>query len=317
MELVQLPPSISAFINRLPQQKMAQGLSAVLLIYVAFLFAQLTWLLVGSSPAELMANNTSRAMSNLANKEKITISKIQALNLFGVYNTQSVEKEIVVVSNVPETRLNLTLSGLVASDDEDVAAAIIENNGKQETYGIGEKINGTRASLEQVLMDRVIIKQSGRLETLMLDGFDFKKPAKAIATKKQTSGTAKSLSPQHSPSQVKRVDQRNNEKLTASATNLRNDLKKDPGKITDYLRIRPFRKDGKVLGYKLSPGKNPEFFKSSGLKSGDLAVQMNGNDLTVPLEAAKALQALRNEPDVSLLIERQGEYIEILFSVGG
>ena len=63
------------------------------------------------------------------------------------------------------------------------------------------------------------------------------------------------------------------------------------------------------------PGKNPEFFQTSGLKSGDVAIQMNGYDLSVPSEAAQALQALKQQKDVSLLLNRNGELTEILFSI--
>ena len=111
------------------------------------------------------------------------------------------------------------------------------------------------------------------------------------------------------------MDQRSNNELTRNAVQLRSDISKDPGKITDYLRISPARKSGKIIGYRLSAGKKPEFFKLSGLKSGDIAVQMNGHDLRAPSEAAQALSALKTERDISLLIERKNDLIEILFSI--
>ena len=111
------------------------------------------------------------------------------------------------------------------------------------------------------------------------------------------------------------LDQRNNKKLSAQAKNLRKDLNENPGNIIDYLKILPKRKSGQIIGYSLRPGKNPQFFKSSGLKSGDVAVQMNGYDLVQPLEAAQALNALKTEKEVSLLLDRDGEMTEIIFSV--
>ena len=74
-------------------------------------------------------------------------------------------------------------------------------------------------------------------------------------------------------------------------------------------------KNGATVGYLLMPGKDPEFFKSSGLQSGDVAVQMNGYDLTSPIDAAQALQALKTEPEVALWVDRNGEVTEILFSI--
>ncbi|MCJ8297295.1 MAG: type II secretion system protein GspC [Colwellia sp.] len=238
---------------------------------------------------------------------------MQSLNLFGLYNEGDVVEAEIEMANVPETRLNLVLTGLVASDEQSKAAAIIEYQGKQETYGIGDIIIGTRANLEQVLMDRVLIKQSGRLETLMLDGFDYNQPAKKIANKPAAKRNKTKIGPQSSRSGV--VDQRSNKQLTATAKSLRAEFSQDPAKIGDYLRISPKRKDGKIIGYTLRPGKKPEFFKLAGLKAGDVAVEMNGFDLIAPTPAMQAMAEMRQARDISLLVNRQGNLTEILISL--
>jgi general secretion pathway protein C len=216
------------------------------------------------------------------------------------------------VSDVPETSLNLILSGLVATDDTSIAAAIIEHQGKQETYGIGDTIIGTRANLEQVLMDRVLIKQSGRLETLMLDGFDYNQPAKKVAQQPANKKPV-NLAPNSRRSEV--VDQRRNKQLADTVKNVRRELSSDPAKISDYLRISPKRKSGKIVGYSLRPGKSPEFFKLAGLKNGDVAVQMNGFDLIEPAQAMQAMAEMKKARDISLLVDRQGSLTEILVSL--
>lgn len=310
--------SFSAVLDKLPQQKIAQAISVLLLIYIAFMAAKITWLVV---PQKVVAQNVA-ATTHAAQKNKagkiVNISALQALNLFGQYNEKVIEENTVEqITDAPETRLQLTLSGLVASDSVEIAAAIIENKGTQETYGIGDVIKDTRASLEQVLIDRVIIKQSGRLETLMLDGADFNQPAQSVSSKKATTKAALQNSPKRRAPQSKPsiVDHRANKDLSNNAQRLRANVNTDPSKITDYLRISPTQKNGKIVGYRLSPGKDPEFFKLSGLKSGDIAVQMNGYDLLTPIEAAQAMSALKTERDISLLVERQGQLIEILFNI--
>jgi len=42
---------------------------------------------------------------------------------------------------------------------------------------------------------------------------------------------------------------------------------------------------------------------------------MNGYDLSQPSEAAQALQALKREREISLLVDRGGNTTEILFSI--
>lgn len=323
--------SFSAALAKLPQQRIAQAISALLLIYIAFIAAKFTWLMAPQQPIGSNTISIKQIVQKNTSEQGVNSSALQALNLFGQFQEQAQTEVVEQITDAPETRLQLTLSGLVASDKPETAAAIIEYQGKQETYGISDLIKGTRASLEQVLIDRVIIKQSGRLETLMLDGADYNQPAQSISSnksdKKSNQKTANAVrQPNKSRNSPKIqspiselepsvVDQRDNDDLSQSAQELRDDLSDDPSKITDYLSISPARQDGELVGYRLSPGKNPDFFKLSGLKSGDIAVQMNGFDLLAPIEAAQAMSALKTERDISLLVQREDDLVEILFSI--
>lgn len=304
---------LSEQLEKLPQQKIAKVISALMLCYIAYLLAQFTWLVATDNKIKAPINIQNNASSNDV-ESKVNINIINQLHLFGKYTEQKTVEE-VKVQDAPETKLRLTLSGTVASDDVSIAAAVIENNGKQETYGVGDKITGTRAVLDSVATDRVLIKQSGRLETLMLDGFDYTKAqghqlnsAAVRPTNQRPEKPMRMNAPQI-------LDQRDNQQLSRTAMQLKNDIVGDPGKITDYLKIIPKRENGDIVGYQLMPGKDAEFFQSSGLKSGDVAIQMNGFDLTVASEAAQALQVLKEEQELSLLIDRNGEMTEILFSI--
>lgn len=320
---MQLPTSAASFLesaSKLPQQKIAKVISILLLIYIAYLFAQITWLLFTpeTSPAHMAQSGKPKASQQQS--KQLSITDLLSLNLFGLYQEKAEPVQVVEedVESAPETRLKLILSATVASDDKATAAAVIENMGKQETYGIGDTVVGTRATLEKVLTDRVLIKQSGRLETLMLDGFDY---AESNAQRKRQqqapSRNLREVTENVGPKvkSAKKLDQRKNKIVSQQAKQMRNDIASNPGKITDYLKISPRRDKGKVIGYRLMPGKNPELFKSSGLKPGDVAIQMNGFDLTTTSEAAQALTALKQDKEVSLLIMRGEELTELLFSI--
>lgn len=307
--------AVTSLFSQLGHRRVAHLVMALLLVYIAYIGAKITWSVVpqAQSGQNTSVNDYSKNVNSSNANKTVDVAKIQSLNLFGQYNEDVDERLEVEMANVPETKLNLILSGLVASDEKSVAAAIIENQGKQETYGIGDIIIGTRANLEQVLMDRVIIKQSGRLETLMLDGFDYNQLAKDIVNKPASRKSRLEVGPQSINSGI--FDQRSNKQLTKAANNLRNELSKDPAKIGDYLRISPKRKEGNIVGYTLRPGKKPDFFKQAGLKSGDVAVQMNGFDLVEPVQAMQAMAEMKKARDISLLVDRQGSLAEILISL--
>ena len=319
---MQIPNTFSSFpekLYKLPHAKIASLIIIILFGYIAYLFAQITWVVLDTpntsnhQPLKNVQVNTNTLI--------LDTKSIRSLNLFGDYNAAPViNNEPEEIEDAPETSLNLILAGVVASNDHNKSAAIIEYNNAQEIYIIDETIKGTRAVLKKVFSDRVHIRHSGRLETLMLDGFDYdeKKPIKkANAFTQQTTKKkpSKIKTSNQNNGQPKRVDQRTNKALTKKAKAFKNDINADPGKITDYLQISPKRTNGNIIGYRLMPGKNAEFFKAAGLKSGDVAIQMNGLDLSQPREAAQALKALKEERDVSLLLDRNGDITEILFSI--
>ncbi|MFT6193296.1 MAG: general secretion pathway protein C [Cognaticolwellia sp.] len=306
---------------KLPQQKITQVIILVLISYIGFLFAQITWLGLAESNhnATLTLNNLSSVSK--AGKKQVQVKATQALNLFGVFSQQNVNRVGEVVEDAPETRLQLILTGVVASSNKATAAAVIESRGMQETYSIGENIQGTRAVLEDIFHDRVLLKISGGLETLMFEGLIFDKNIKGIKPRynqQAVTQPSKNMSQKSLPDNLSLtniVDQRDNKALNQVTSSLRTELASDPGKITDYLKISPKRENGEITGYRLMPAKDPTFFQSAGLKSGDVAVQMNGFDLTAPQEAAQALQSLKEQREVSLLLDRNGDITEILFSI--
>lgn len=303
-------------LSKLPQRKITQVIILLLLSYIAYLFAQLTWLGLSESNYNSGLKLTTASSVSSAPKKEVSVQAIKSLNLFGVFSQNKVEKvEEVVIEDAPETRLKLTLTGVVASNDKATAGAIIESSGRQETYSVGENIKGTRAVLENVFNDRVILKVSGRLETLMFEGLVFDKNVKPVIS---SSSRAKPQSRKISREKLTSpnvVDQRNNKALTKVTKSLQQELNTDPGKITDYLKISPKRNNGKISGYRIMPGKDPTFFQNAGLKPGDVAIQMNGFDLTAPREAAQALKSLKEQREVSLLLDRNGDMTEILFSI--
>ncbi|MBR8842532.1 MULTISPECIES: type II secretion system protein GspC [Pseudoalteromonas] len=280
----------------LPHAKLSRIIVVLSVVYVAFLFSQLFWLLwpVPQTQPLLPASQLYSQSSS-----GITSQGIVAQNLFGEANAKPDTKPQPVVSDAPETTLNVRLTGIVAvSQDDGAGLAIIESQGRQETYSVDAPITGTRAKLARVLPDRVILDVSGRFETLMLDGIEFSRTvAMPTKSKKIVNSTA---SPTPSRNEL---------------ANRRQELLSDPGKLFDYIKIAPEQRNGEVIGYRLSPGKDPELFEQVGLKANDLAIAINGFQLTDMKQAMSAINELRTSTDANITIERDGQVMDVQFSL--
>ena len=173
-------------IAKLPEKKVSFLLLLLIVVYVAYLSAQAFWL-IWPQPKEshsIISNNVNKAKQTAINTSDIT-----ALNIFGKANAKPIKKEPEapkVINDAPETSLNINLTGVVAVQNDDQAGlAIVESQGAQDTYQVGDLIKGTRATIKQVFADRVILQVRSRYETLMLDGFNFSKTVTSTKRKPQ------------------------------------------------------------------------------------------------------------------------------------
>jgi general secretion pathway protein C len=273
---------------------------SVLAVFLLSYAAELTWRLwpqpVASSRFESISSSQSVSLEN--SNSRLNLADIKRLNLFGDFNADPIEQK--EVTDAPVTRLNLTLTGVVASSVKDQGAAIIENRNQQQTYGIGEKIEGTSVSLKEVYADRVIIKNGSSNETLMLDGVDYNKNTNQLSQLPLAN-----LQPiDQGPEELRQT--LSNEAILAGR-----ELQDQPASFIDYIAVSPHRPDGELLGYRVSPGKKPTLFKAAGLKSGDVITDINGLDLTDMQEALEAMNMLKELQSLQMSVQREDELITI------
>lgn len=296
--------TLNQFTHQLGKYQHQVNLVLVILlsIYLLAYAADLTWRLI-PAPQEANQPQQTQIITNnktAKNTDRANLAAIVALDLFGsvrpaapVANQQ--------VTEAPKTRLNLKLTGVVASSNSKAGAAIIENKGIQNTYGIGDKIDGTNAVLAEVYAERVIIKNGARHETLMLDGVDYTKTAPAPAKQLTASKTKE-------PSQQRR-------KLSADAVRATRNVRSSPASFTHFIAISPVRKNGKMQGYRVSPGKDPSLFKAAGLKPGDIITDINGLDLTDLQQSMEAMNALQRAQSLQITINRNNEVISLFLDI--
>lgn len=279
----------------------------LLALYLLAYLAEVTWRLLPEPALNNSASPVITAQSSHTrrNPNQLNLAAVKRLNLFGEVGTQPevIEEE---VTEAPETKLNLTLNGVVSTQDPEQGTAIIEHSGIQNTYGVGEKIEGTQVVLKKVYADRVIIRNRVVNETLMLDGIDYASQAQAqIAQPRPTPTNRVNLQERNGD---RRIEQR---RLSDDALRATRDLQRRPAQFTDYIAISPYAPQGKLQGYRISPGRKPSLFKEAGFQGGDIVKDINGLELADPQQAMQAMAAMRESQSLSLTIERKGETLTL------
>jgi len=273
---------------KLEISKIAFVVTSLLVVFILYLLARITWSLLTPALAETSWQAPQVTSSQQA-KDRVDFANY---HWFGRAGEQVViAKKQEPVSDAPKTRLKLMLTGVVAHTDPSRSMAIIEYQSLQDTYIIDQKISSTRASIIEIHSDRVILNNNGKHETLMLDGFDYTKKSSTVKRSARPSAPKRSLA------------------------NTRREIIDNPSKILDHISITPVNIKGELKGYRLNAGRDPKLFHESGLKANDLAVAINSYDLTDISQSMSVMAELKTMNNIMISVERDGQLIDIQFAL--
>lgn len=263
----------------------------VISVLIAYQAASLSWLVLPSQKASITWNRPAvKAHIAMPGAGNNNVSK----NLFGTAEKKQIKAiEKTNQKNAPKTQLNLTLVGIISASDPAYSSAIITYRGQQDSYFVDSQIDGTSAKVTAIYADHLILDVNGNSQTLMLDGREYKATNEVSQTVPQ----------------IKSSHERKLVKLDRKA------ILRNPGKLTDYIRISPVRKDGNVLGYRVRPGRDRSVFEGAGLISGDIAIELNGVDLTDMQQAFTLMKEFPTMTEMSLTVNRNGQLHELFFSI--
>ena len=254
----------------------------------AVLLAQLTWWLI--EPAEPNTNVSIPALTPSANSSgsvSVDMAAIQSLNLFGQADTSASSNR----RDAPKTSLNIRLVGVSASSNPQRSAAIIEQAGQQQTYIVGDELGRSGVTVEEIYADRVLLDNNGRIETLQLEDIGEDRPALSLIVDEPSAATTEIPAREIGEAM---------EQLSA-----------DPQSMTDFVSISPAMENGELIGYRLQAGQKPELFRQSGFQNGDLAVAINGYDLTDMQQAMEFSNQLTTLTRADISIVRDGQPMQM------
>jgi len=272
----------------------------VLICLLTYILAELTWKLIPGPtalpPPPLPMNQTASVHSPAVESRDIA-----KWHLFGV---KEVIKAPVVpqVSEIPETKLNLILRGIFASDDPTKGGAIIADPRKEENfYTVGAQVPGN-ATLKEIYPDRVVLMRNNQFETLRLpkESLDLEDDPTGSSSRSTTSTVFERSTP---------VDN------GISLREYRDALVNEPQRLADLIQIAPVNDAGQFIGYRIQPGNDASFFSRFGLQPGDVITSVNGITLDTPAKGLNLLRSLPDTNEYTIELQRNGQMQSFVINI--
>ena len=262
---------------------LANGLLVVLVVYSALTLARVTWMVAWTDrPIATAPGGGNGAFQGSSAR----LQPMAAHAMFGRPANQAPVADVVKRS-APETRLNLSLQGvLVAQRPEDSGAIVAGSNGVTEHYRVGETLPGN-AELAEVEPGRVLIRRNGQYESL---SFDDKLPTDLLEDVASTDdGSADGL-------------------VSAARDQFES---QGVGALAVY-GLRPAGDDG-GSGY-VYDGSNA-MLNAVSLRAGDVITAINGQRLGDFEQDKALLDNWRSESQIDIEIERDGSILSVSYAI--
>jgi general secretion pathway protein C len=286
-------PLVLQQINR----RLAMIASMLLIIACAWLLVEITWMFFpqGEQSTMPVAQRTKPLTNNQAQQNNF--KQLTSANIFGVSEKAGLQQQ----SKAPETKLNLTLKGVLATSPMEMASAIIAQgkDGKEDIYGIGDKMPGG-VTIKEIHPEYVVLERSGRLETLKLqklsgvDGF-------GLDDKSNLQSGRSNRYSQGSPA--------------AALKDIRSNIMKNPTSFGEYALPVVVKENGKQIGYRLKPQQKGEMLSELGIESGDVITQINGVKLDNQQNGISALRKLSTAKNLNIVVKRNGAEVPLNISL--
>ncbi len=274
-------------------QRLAALASLLLIVACAWLLVEVTWLFFPQDDETTLP--TQQQNNTMINKQiqQNSFNKLTTANIFGVSDKAVPQKQV----KVPETKLNLTLKGVLAANPMSRASAIIAKgkSGKEDIFSVGDKMpEGTL--VKEIHPEYVVLERNGLLETLKLQkisdvaGLD-------LSNNRQSPSSARASSP------------------AAALKEIRGDILKNPTSFGDYALPVVVKENGKQVGYRLQPQKKGKLLAELGIESNDVITTINGVKLDNPKNGIVALRKLSSAKQLIIVVKRNGAEIPLNISL--
>lgn len=310
-----------ALLNRVSLQRWQWLVMLLLVIWLSHSLARLFWLVIPDpviTPAALTLVSAD-VQSSSAAPDTVNISQITALTPFGdtaqeaapVVDAQPITQGIE--TDAADTQLNLILRGVLGSNYEQSGRAIIASGERADVYAVGDTLPvGNNVTLAKVLDGRVIINNNGSFESLWLFKEDPNSPKLTTSfgspqTSNESSNPGGYANPPYQQQPPLSVDK----SPIVDSPRFGADPAAASKTLADVVAMSIYREGGKVVGYKIRPGRNAEMFNSLGLQTDDIVTSVNGVPLSSPGKVMEIYKSMGSATSANLEIRRGGSTVNL------
>ena len=298
-----------AVLGKVPLSRWQFAVRLFLVVCLAVSLARLFWLIFPSpvlpAPTVTAPVVTTRAATG---GPSINIDQLKGLPIFGRVDAPKQDAAAPIIENqAVDTRLNLVLLGVISSNDDKAARAIISSGDRQEVYAIGDTLPaGNGVTLSKVMSDRAIVNNNGQYESLWLYTNDPNaQPISQAYVPPPNSAPVGRNWVSERPGAMGPEMQSPNEQ---AANGVSSEVSRN---LSDVVAMSIYREGGQVVGYKIRPGRDAEKFKSLGLQTDDIVTAVNGMPLTNPAKIMEVYKNMGNTSSASLEIKRSGSVMTV------
>jgi general secretion pathway protein C len=307
-------------LNRVSLQRWQWLVMLLLVIWLAHSLARLFWLVIPDptippATVTLVASGADPVASAAA--DTVNLSQIKNLTPFGdttheeappaadaQVSTQGIE------SNATDTQLNLTLRGILGSNEEKAGRAIIASGDRADVYAVDDVLPvGNNVKLAKVLDGRVIINNNGSFESLWLFKEDPNAPKLTTSFGNDAANSGNYDTPQFQQQPPVYVDK---SQIVDSPRAAADPAAAAASKtLADVVAMSIYREGGQVVGYKIRPGRNAEMFNALGLQTDDIVTAVNGVQLSSPGKIMEIYKSMGSATSANLEIRRGGSTVNL------
>lgn len=223
-----------------------------------------------------------------------TINSIELLMRANLFGMDTKVKEPEPGLNAPPTRLDLVLRGVLeAKNPADARAIIGLSNGQVNSYGLDDTLPGN-ARITHFYTDRVILLHKGVRESLQL----------SLPVGSQPPGSGGQASPDNQRPGT-----------SATITGFREQFSRNPEILADFISAEAVTLKNGQSGWRLTAGRNSQFFDQLGLQPGDLVLSINSVSAGSGMSRVALLNELATADQLNLKVLRKEKVLSFYFTM--